>query len=170
MARQVNIRDRTCRAPGCEIPTERTDLDHTNEWTTGQGGSTTETNLAALHRGHHNLKTAGFWDSEQSGDGTLVWTTATGRTVATYPFMYEHPDNLPLQTSPLEVLLGRCLAQVINPEIPLPGHFNIFDAFDWSQTLAPANPTPPPHQWPTWLIKEQSSNNLAPHDEAPPPF
>jgi hypothetical protein len=31
----------------------------------GARGATSETNLAALHRGHHNLKTAGFWDSNQ---------------------------------------------------------------------------------------------------------
>ena len=28
MAEQVNARDRTCRAPGCEIPADRCDLDH----------------------------------------------------------------------------------------------------------------------------------------------
>ncbi|HZY00886.1 MAG TPA: hypothetical protein VFE92_15570, partial [Dermatophilaceae bacterium] len=52
------------------------------------GGPTAETNLAALHRGHHNLKTAGFWDSDQSADGTLTWTTATGRKVTTHPYLY----------------------------------------------------------------------------------
>jgi hypothetical protein len=79
MAQQVRTRDGTCRAPGCEIPTERCDLDHTHEWRPdGAGGPTAQTNLAALHRGHHNLKTSGFWDSDQSAGGTLTWTTATG--------------------------------------------------------------------------------------------
>ena len=101
MAEQVKTRDGTCRAPGCEIPTERSDLDHSKEWKPdGAGGPTAETNLAALHRGHHNLKTGGFWDSDQSPDGTLRWTTATGRTVTTYPYVYDHPDNLPVKTSP----------------------------------------------------------------------
>jgi hypothetical protein len=84
--------------------------------------------------------------------------------------VYEHPDNLPINLSPLEGRLGRRLARVINPDIPLPGQFNIFDALDWSQALAPATPTPPAHQWPTWLIEERPSNNLASDHEAPPPF
>ena len=133
-------------------------------------GTTTETNLVALHRGHHNLKTAGFWDSDQSPDGTLLWTTATGRTVKTYPFVYDHPDNLPIDISPLEACLGRCLARVVNPGIPLPGHFNIFDELDWSQALSPAIPAPPPHQWSTHLTEEHPSTDLAQDDEAPPPF
>jgi hypothetical protein len=192
MAQQVNTRDGTCRAPGCELPAEQADLDHTIEWTSrsagtdgsgetkgskdtaghphSDGGTTNETNLVALHRGHHNLKTGGFWDSDQSPDGTLRWTTATGRTVTTYPFVYDHPDNLPINISPLEVRLGRCLASVVNPEIPLPGHLNIFDELDWSQALAPAIPAPPPHQWPTHLMKGQPCTNLATDDEAPPPF
>jgi hypothetical protein len=206
MAAQVNTRDRTCRAPGCEIPTERTDLDHTIEWTTTSaetdrssdpdrptdpdrsrdpdrpsdlgrskdnrtvGGATTETNLAALHRGHHNLKTSGFWDSDQCADGAVCWTTATGRAVTTYPYVYDHPDNLPIKGSQLEMRLGRQLAWVINPDIPLPGHFNIFDQIDWSQTLAPATPAPPPHQWPTWLTQETPATTIPSDDEAPPPF
>jgi len=176
MAQQVNTRDGTCRAPGCEIPATLTDLDHSIEWTSppsdagGAGGPTAETNLAALHRGHHNLKTSGFWDSDQSVDGALCWTTATGRTVMTYPYVYDHPDDLPINTSNLEVRHGRRLARVINPEIPLPGHLSIFDEIDWAQTLAPANPAPPPHQWPTHITQEEPAASNTVDNEAPPPF
>jgi hypothetical protein len=127
MAEQIRARDGTCRAPGCEIPAERCDLDHCEEWTStsadsdAAGGATAETNLAALHRGHHNLKTAGFWESDQSPDGALRWTTATGRSVTTYPHVYDHPDNLPVRTSTLEARLGRRLAPAINPKSPCPG-------------------------------------------------
>ena len=152
MAEQVKARDRTCRAPGCQIPAQGADLDHTQEWQPSTtlddaGGPTTETNLVALHRGHHNLKTAGYWDSNQEPDGTVAWTTATGRTVLTYPYIYDHPDNVPVKTSPIEARLGRHLAKVINPDIALPGHLNIFDEIGWAQTLAPT--TPPPTQF-TW--------------------
>src|SRR5450631_642811 len=64
------------------------------------GGTTTETNLAALHRGHHNLKTSGFWDSDQFADGTVCWTTATGRTVTTYPTSTSTPTTCPSTPQP----------------------------------------------------------------------
>jgi len=173
MAEQVKTRDRTCRAPGCEIPADRCDHDHTNEWQPDSaGGPTAEPNLATVHRGHHNLKTAGFWDSDQSPDGTLTWTTATGRTMTTYPYIYDHPDNLPIQTSPLEQRLGTRLAAVINPDIPLPGHFNLLDEIDWRQALTPATPQPPPH---TWAVAHANQNRrattgVAIDDYPPPPF
>lgn len=159
MAEQIKTRDGTCRAPGCEIPAERCDLDHSIEWQPDRsGGPTAETNLAALHRGHHNLKTAGFWDSDQSADGTLTWTTATGRKVTTYPYLYDHPDNLPVETSSLERCLGRGLAKVINPDIPLPGRFNLFDEIGYAKALAPVTrpPVQPPLQPPPqhrWQLK-----------------
>jgi len=190
MAEQVRTRDVTCRAPGCEIPTERCDLDHTQEWATtpddsggasGAGGHTAETNLAAVHRGHHNLKTSGFWDSDQSAQGILAWTTATGRTFTTYPYVYDHPDNLPARTSYLEAHLGRRLAPLINPDIPLPGHLSIFDHLDWTQALAPAKPQLPQHTWattpaatptatPTQAGHKHHPTSLASRDPGPPPF
>ena len=206
IARQVSTRDGTCRAPGCEIPAEGADLDHTQEWapqaattsaehptnpesargpttttTTNSnsahspGGVTAETNLAALHRGHHNLKTSGFWDSDQCPDGTLRWTTATGRKVTTYPYVYEHPDNLPISGSHLQARLGARLAPVINPAIPKPGHLSIFDQIAWAATQTPTIPTPP-HRWPTPLTTETPAASstpaadLTPADQTPPPF
>ena len=192
MAEQIKARDGTCRAPGCEIPTERCDLDHSQEWaatpddtggpggpTSGPGrptggptgGPTAETNLAAVHRGHHNLKTSGFWDSDQSPEGALAWTTATGRRFTTYPYVYDHPDNLPIRTSNLEAHLGRRLAPLTNPDIPLPGHLSIFDHIDWTQALAPAGPQLPQHTWETAQANQKHhAANLAPRDPGPPPF
>jgi len=182
MAEQVKARDATCRAPGCEIPAEGCDLDHCQEWTATSGDAdpdgeaTAETNLAALHRGHHNLKTSGFWNSDQSPDGTLRWTTATGRTVSTYPYVYDHPDNLPVKTSNLEARFGRRLAPMINPDIPLPGHLNILDHIDWSQALAPATPQPPLPTPPTATATARANQQqkhaagvAAATDEFPPP-
>jgi len=178
MAGQIKARDGTCRAPGCEIPAPGCDLDHSSEWQPdGAGASTAETNLVALHRGHHNLKTAGFWDSDQQPDGTLQWTTATGRKVTTYPYAYDGPDNLPFKASILEVRLGRRVAGVINPDIPLPGTFNIFDQIDWAQALTPATPqprepvAPPRHIVATPRQGHERSDVSAPVDDpGPPPF
>jgi len=177
MAAQIDVRDRTCRAPGCEIDAEHCDKDHTQEWLPDQaGGPTAETNLADLHRGHHNLKTAGFWDSDQRPDGTLSWTSATGRTYVTYPFIYEHPDNQPVKTSPLEASLGRRLASVINPDIPLPGRINLLDHLACAPT-----PTPTPTTAPTPITAPDPQLTLAgshhqifvaatTNDYPPPPF
>jgi hypothetical protein len=178
MAEQIKARDGTCRAPGCEIPAERCDLDHCIEWRPDDaGGLTAETNLAALHRGHHNLKTGGFWDSDQSPDGTLRWTTATGRTVTTHPYVYDHPDNLPVKTSTLEARHGRRLAWVLNPDIPLPGHLSVLDEVAWAHALAPAIPIASQHRWPlprpngTRLVRQdRPPATMSLPDEASPPF
>jgi len=169
MAEQIKTRDGTCRAPGCQIPTGHADLDHSTKWRPdGAGGPTAETNLAALHRRRHNLKTAGLWDSDQSPDGTLTWRTATGRTYTTYPYIYDHPDHLPVKTSTLETIHGRRLAKVINPDIPLPGHLSIFDQIDWGHALTP-HPGPRQHQWPSPRTREQPEEPRSSVD-GPPPF
>jgi len=105
----------------------------------------------------------------------LTWTTATGRTVTTYPSVYDHPDNLPVETSTLEARHGRRLARVINPDIP--GHLSIFDEIGWAQALAPATPTQRQHQWPVKRAvgtqrpsQDRPAVTVAPADEAPPPF
>jgi len=181
MAGQVRTRDGVCRAPGCEIPADRCDLDHGIEWEPHDGGGpTAETNLTALHRGHHNLKTGGFWDSDQCPDGTLTWTTATGRRVTTYPHVYDHADTLPVRASHLEAGYGRLLAPVLNPGIPLPGHVSILDEIDWARALAP---TPPRSREHTWAAARKGQTPAAarhsrvmvaaadvPDDDVPPPF
>jgi hypothetical protein len=85
-------------------------------------------------------------------------------------------DNLPVDTSTLEARLGRRLAGVLNPDIPLPGHLNILDQIDWAQALAPATPRPAQH---TWATARANQNRLAAEaataaalatDDPPPPF
>lgn len=52
------FRDGTCQATGCSVPAERCDLDHQLPW--DAGGETAGTNLWALCRRHHRLKSHGF--------------------------------------------------------------------------------------------------------------
>ncbi|MCD1143682.1 HNH endonuclease [Kocuria sp. LUK] len=54
LRRLVELRDGTCRFPGCRRRAERCDLDHTVAWQ--DGGTTAEHNLAVLCRHHHRLK------------------------------------------------------------------------------------------------------------------
>jgi hypothetical protein len=82
----VRLRDLTCRFPNCDQPAQRCDVDHAIPWPLGP---THASNLRSLCRKHHLLKT--FWSGEggcndrQFPDGTIVWTSPTGRTYTTRP-------------------------------------------------------------------------------------
>lgn len=82
----VRLRDLTCRFPGCDQPAEHCDLDHAIPWPMGP---THPSNLRALCRKHHLLKTfwsgEGGWSDRQYADGTIVWTSPSGRTYTTRP-------------------------------------------------------------------------------------
>jgi hypothetical protein len=88
LERAVRCRDLTCRFPGCHRPAVICDLDHTvpfNHQDPAAGGLTVFENLKCLCRLHHRLKTFGGWRDEQLADGTVVWTSPTGRTYRTCP-------------------------------------------------------------------------------------
>ncbi|MEL7978086.1 DUF222 domain-containing protein [Isoptericola sp. F-RaC21] len=73
----LRARDDGCRFPGCTRPAERCDIDHTVAW--ADGGRTVADNLAHLCRRHHTVKHETRWQARQDPDGTLVWTSPTGR-------------------------------------------------------------------------------------------
>ncbi|OBH74863.1 hypothetical protein A5682_01875 [Mycobacterium mantenii] len=79
----VRCRDLTCRAPGCERPASACDLDHTIPY--ADGGPTHASNLKALCRGHHLMKTFWGWRDHQLPDGTVIWTLPDGHTYVTTP-------------------------------------------------------------------------------------
>jgi hypothetical protein len=73
MRRTVQLRDQTCRHPGCTRPAQVCDLDHTIPW---PQGPTCPCNLACLCRHHHRLKTHDpGWTLHNHGDGHLTWRT-----------------------------------------------------------------------------------------------
>lgn len=79
----VRCRDLTCRAPGCDRPATECDLDHTIPY--GDGGATHASNLKALCRLHHLMKTFWGWRDWQLPDGTVIWTLPDGHTHVTTP-------------------------------------------------------------------------------------
>jgi hypothetical protein len=92
VARWIRLRDITCRFPGCDRPVAFCDIDHTtpfNHANPAAGGLTVPWGLADYCREHHRLKTfhsgPGGWNDEQLPDGTIVWTSPTGRTYRTTP-------------------------------------------------------------------------------------
>jgi hypothetical protein len=79
----VRCRDLTCRAPGCDRPATECDVDHTIPY--AQGGATQASNLKALCRLHHLMKTFWGWRDRQLPDGTVIWTLPHGHTYVTTP-------------------------------------------------------------------------------------
>lgn len=79
----LQLRDATCRFPGCSRPARRCDLDHCTAWQ--HGGPTDEPNLAHLCRHHHRLKHHPGWSTRLLPDGTLVLRTPTGHQYQTQP-------------------------------------------------------------------------------------
>ncbi|OBI45770.1 HNH endonuclease signature motif containing protein [Mycobacterium colombiense] len=79
----VRCRDLTCRAPGCDRPATDCDLDHTIPY--ADGGATHASNLKALCRTHHLMKTFWGWRDRQLPDGTVIWTLPDQHTYVTTP-------------------------------------------------------------------------------------
>ncbi|MGX1702960.1 DUF222 domain-containing protein [Microbacterium sp. NPDC055357] len=85
-----------CMAPGCGIPAWRCQIDHSIAWE--HGGTTALTNLAPLCTGHHTIKHHGRWALTQMDNGTIEWTSPTGRKYLVEPERRTptfHPNNEP---------------------------------------------------------------------------
>ena len=73
----VRWRAGRCMGPGCGMPAERCEIDHSIAWE--DGGSTELANLHPLCKGHHTLKHHGGWNLHHCDDGDVIWTSPTGR-------------------------------------------------------------------------------------------
>ena len=82
LAEFVRMRDLYCRAPGCDVPADRCDIDHTIPYPVGP---THASNLKCLCRTNHLMKTFGGWHDIQLPDGTVIWTSPSGRKYITKP-------------------------------------------------------------------------------------
>ena len=82
MVEHVRAVDGVCRAPGCQVPADRCDVDHLVAWPLGV---THVSNLDSLSRGCHNGKTGRVWRVERVGDDGISWSSLAGRDYITYP-------------------------------------------------------------------------------------
>ena len=86
LAEFVRMRDLFCRFPGCDVPAELCDIDHSRPW---PWGPTHASNLTCKCRQHHLMKTfwtgIGGWTDVQLPDGTLIWTSPSGTKYTTKP-------------------------------------------------------------------------------------
>jgi hypothetical protein len=100
----VRARDLTCRFPHCTVPATRCDTDHTIAY---PHGPTCASNLKALCRFHHLLKT--FWSGprgwrdRQLPDGDVVWSSPSGQSYTTRPGSRLLFPSLCLPTAPITI-------------------------------------------------------------------
>ncbi|GAA1751360.1 hypothetical protein GCM10009747_05970 [Agromyces humatus] len=82
LAQWLQVRDGTCRFPGCNRSARRSDIDHTIDW--ADEGRTAFDNLAHLCGPHHHLKHETAWSVRHTSAGTLEWTSPAGATRLTH--------------------------------------------------------------------------------------
>jgi hypothetical protein len=79
----LRLRDGTCRSVVCSVPADRCDVDHTVEY--ASGGETRISNLAHLCEPCHGLRHHTRVKFRNVGDGTIEWTTPSGRVYRSSP-------------------------------------------------------------------------------------
>jgi hypothetical protein len=77
---------KTCTFPGCRRPPRKNDLDHIVEWE--HGGHTSAENEHPPCERHHLIRHDGRWKTKRQTDGTMTWTTPTGRAFDRAPYRY----------------------------------------------------------------------------------
>ena len=121
IARHVRVRDRRCARPGCDVPAERCDLDHTIEYhgppatepgtPTPPPGTTSTGNLGPLCPHDHHLKSGAGFVLRQTSPGVFDWLTPTGHLYRTRPGTDQPPEHLTTHAHPLAHPRGRALTQ-----------------------------------------------------------
>jgi hypothetical protein len=79
--RRVKANNRTCIAPGCRMPVNDCDLDHTRTW--AATGVTDSRDLAALCRRDHSIRHHTGWTYQPRPDGDYQWTSPLGTAYTT---------------------------------------------------------------------------------------
>ena len=91
----VTARDRTCRGPHCHRHARRCEVDHVIPFS--EGGQTNAGNLGPECPREHHVKHDAGWQTERLPDGTIRWTTPTGRVYdrppETYPIDQTRPKT-----------------------------------------------------------------------------
>lgn len=88
LAARVRAEHPYCLHPGCNVPSERCDLDHIVEFDhrhPERGGWTIESNIGPRCRLHHNLKTRKLWRTELLPEGVLHIVDPLGNHYFTAP-------------------------------------------------------------------------------------
>ena len=100
LKRWLQVRDGTCRFPGCNRNASRSELDHSIDW--ADDGRTAFDNLAHLCPLHHHLKHETSWSMRHLAGALVEWTSPSGRVHRTHPArtMSSRTDHPPTAASP----------------------------------------------------------------------
>ncbi len=82
----TQVRNATCTGPVCRRPAAQADFEHNTPY--DAGGRTCMCNGGPKCRHDHRLKQHPRWKAEQFPDGTVRWTTPSGRQYTTEPTRY----------------------------------------------------------------------------------
>jgi hypothetical protein len=77
MVAHIRARLDRCVFPGCNEPSSRCQVDHTQRWS--DGGETEVHNLHPICVTHHRAKDEGGWAYREVSSGLYEWTSPTGR-------------------------------------------------------------------------------------------
>ena len=113
LTRTVITRDVTCTYPGCRQSAARSELDHIEPFNHADpraGGATSEDNLHAVCKHHHQAKTAKLWNARRDkATGNTIWTRPLGITYVRSPvpvyageavYGPHHPQRAPQERPP----------------------------------------------------------------------
>lgn len=124
LRRRVQIRDRTCRFPGCRYPASGADQDHTIE--VERDGETILVNLGPLCPHDHRVKHAGGWQLRQPEPGVFEWTSPLGQEYRTRGEWLEPemPEPSPGEADPswdeTRTGMGGSIVHRVPPQPPRP--------------------------------------------------
>ncbi len=104
---QIEHRDITCVFPHCTRPALRSDKDHIEPHEVDDngnniGGHTETSNLGALCRRHHRIKTHGGWTYQRTGPRSYLWTNQHG-----HQYLRDHQGTVAIERPTRETNLPR---------------------------------------------------------------
>jgi hypothetical protein len=83
----IDLRDRTCCFPTCDMPASRCQAEHAVPY---PEGASDPTNCGPMSQRHHNAKTRGHWRLVRHPDGRVDWTSPLGFTYSFHPPPHPH--------------------------------------------------------------------------------
>ncbi|TGN65449.1 HNH endonuclease [Nocardioides eburneiflavus] len=153
---QIVLRDRTCVFGWCTRPARRCDIDHIIAFDhdahaegRAQPGPTATSNLAALCRFHHRLKTHSAWHYTMTEPGVFEWTSPHGQryrrdhtgTTELEPDQLDRPQPPGLVTAPARP--PRPASHTRRPPRPTPAPARVLGQRSAAGPTTPPTMTPP---------------------------